>query len=326
MVIIRPGLSVDYIPIDLDSLVIDTILDFNLFIIVEDDYVLYRAPSMPFTDKTRRTLVENGISRLFVSAVDRKPYQRYLESKLTDIIKDNRISNRSKSAIIYDCGKMLVKDLMEKPTLPENMHRSLALVEATALNLLKVQNAFYHMLEVMSFNYSTYTHSINVCTFALALANKVGIRDPQKLQNLGTGALLHDIGKTKVPSCILDKQGPLNEAEMNIVKRHPQYGFEIVIKSELIPHDAHFPILQHHERENGRGYPHGLSSKEIHPFSKIVAIVDVFDAMTTERSYRCAKEAYPALKEMYEEVESFDRHLLEEFTILMGPNSDNRSD
>lgn len=309
----------DFIPIDLNSFRINSILDFNLFIRLDDEYILYRAPSMPFTENTRQSLLEHGVFHLYILNDDRKSYQRYIETNLNDIINDTTINEESKSTIIYDSAKMLVKDLMEKPTLPENMQRSLAMVESTTLNLLKTQDAFYNMLKTMSFNYSTYTHSVNVCTFALALANKIGMNDKQKLHTLGTGALLHDIGKSKIPNTILDKRGSLSDSEMDIIRRHPQYGFEIVINSEIIPHDAHYPILQHHEREDAGGYPHGLASQDIHLYSKIVAIADVFDAMTTERSYRNAKETFPALSEMYEEAKSFDRGLLDEFTLLMGP-------
>jgi putative nucleotidyltransferase with HDIG domain len=288
---------------------------------VENEYVLYRAPNLPFTEKTRETLLEAGVNQLYISNKDRKFYQNYVESELNNIINDKTIDDASKSAVIYDSAKLMVKDLMDKPSLPENMHRSMALVESTALYLLKTQDTFHSMLKTMSFDYSTYTHSVNVCTYALALANKIDMDNKEKLLILGTGALLHDIGKSRVPTAILEKNGFLNESEMEVVKRHPQYGFEIVINSEIIPHDAHYPILQHHEREDGTGYPHGLKSQDIHFYSKIVAIADVFDAMTTERTYRNAKGAYPTLSEMYANADSFDRDLLKEFTLLMGPGS-----
>jgi len=308
----------DYIPIDLNCLRINSILDFNLYIAVDGEYVLYRAPSMNFTEKTRKSLIEHGRQYLFISRRERKVYQEYIESHLPDIIQDPGIDETAKSAIIYTSARMLVKDLMEKPSLPENMKRCVALVENTVLHLLKSQETFYHTLSIMPFDYSTYTHSVNVCIFSLALANKIGIQGKAELHTLGTGALLHDIGKSRVPKEVLEKRGPLTDAEMMIIQRHPQYGFEIIINSRVVPHDAHYPVLQHHERENGRGYPHHLLSKDIHRYSKIVAIADVFDAMTTQRSYRNALDAYPALREIYEDRDAFDCELLEQFTRLLG--------
>ncbi|MEE9443560.1 MAG: HD domain-containing phosphohydrolase [candidate division Zixibacteria bacterium] len=313
--------SKELMPINLSSLRIDSTLDFNLYIEMEQEFVLFRAPSLPFTEKTRKTLLDNGVERLYVPQEDKKSYHRYIERHLSNIINDDTITEDSKSAIIYDSAKMVVKDLLEKPSLPENLQRSLALVESTTLHLLKTESSFQTMLKVMSFNYTTYTHSVNVCTIALALARKMGIRDNQNLHHLGIGALLHDIGKSKISAKILDKKGPLDTSEMEIIKRHPQYGFELIINSEIIPHESHYPILQHHEREDGSGYPHNLISKEIHRFSKIVAIADVFDAMTTQRSYRNAKDAYPALTEMYDTIHTFDKEMLVTLTNLLGAGS-----
>jgi putative nucleotidyltransferase with HDIG domain len=308
-------------PISLSSLRINSRLDFNLYIKMEREYVLFRAPSLPFTEKTRKTLLDNGVEQLFVPQEDQKFYHKYIEHHLSDIINDDTLSEESKSSIIYDSAKMVVKDLLEKPSLPENLQRSLALVESTTLHLLKSENTFQTMLKTMSFNYTTYTHSVNVCAISLALAQKMGIRDIKDLNHLGTGALLHDIGKSKISLKILDKKGSLNESEMEIIRRHPQYGFELIINSEIIPYESHYPILQHHEREDGSGYPHNLISENIHKFSKIVAIADVFDAMTTRRSYRGAKDAYPALKEMYETIHTFDKEMLISLTNLLGVNS-----
>ncbi len=309
------------IPIDLNSLIIDSTLDFNLYLKVEDEYVLFRAPSMPFTEKTRETLVNNGVLKLYIPEFDKKQFQSYIEENLKEIIADESITEESKSVIIYDTAKMMVKDLLEKPTLPENMRRSLSLVESTTSHLLKSQETFHNMLQIMSFDYSIYTHSVNVCTIALALGQKIGINSKEELHHLGTGALLHDLGKSKISEDILGKHGPLTDEEMNLIKRHPQYGFEIVIKSEIIPHDAHYPILQHHEREDGTGYPHKLGSSDIHFYSKIVAIADVFDAMTSRRPYREAKDAFAALSEMYNSTDKYDKSLLRELTQMLGPKN-----
>jgi putative nucleotidyltransferase with HDIG domain len=307
-----------YIPVDLNSLRVDSVLDFHLYIAIDGDYVLYRAPSLTFTDKARQSLLDHGQKFIYIAQRERKAYQQYIESHLSDIISDQSLEEKARSSIVYNSARLLVKDLMEKPSLPENLKRSLGMVENTALHLLKSQDAFYHTVMAMPFNYSTYTHSVNVCIFSLALADRIGITGKAEIHTLGTGALLHDIGKARIPAEIIDKPGSLTEAEMTIIRRHPQYGFEIIINSDIIPHDAHFPILQHHERESGKGYPHGLQSQEIHKYSKIVAIADVFDAMTTKRSYRAAKDAFPALKEMYDDTGAFDRDLLQEFTRLLG--------
>ncbi len=310
-----------YIPIELNSLRIDSTLDFRLYIHVGREYVLFRDPRLPFTEKTRQTLIDNGVVSLYVEGEDRRTYNQYIESHLMDIVHDPDIEEDTKSGIVYECAKSLVTDLLDNPGLPENLRRSIRLVESTTMHLIKSQRAFYSLLNVMSFDYTIFTHSVNVCALSIALARRLGIDDQEKLHHIGTGALLHDIGKSKISTDILDKRGPLTDTEMAVVKRHPQYGFGMVLESEIIPYDAHYPILEHHEREDGTGYPYGLTAPKIHQYSKIVAVADVFDAMTTNRSYRRAKEAFPALNEMYDTHEKFNRTMLDTFTTMLGPEN-----
>ncbi|MDD3732724.1 MAG: HD-GYP domain-containing protein, partial [candidate division Zixibacteria bacterium] len=182
-----------------------------------------------------------------------------------------------------------------------------------------------NLLKVMSFDYYTYSHSVNVCTFSLALARYIGIDDIDELNILGTGALLHDVGKIRIDEAILNKKEPLTEEEVDIIQMHPYWGYEILQETDLLSAVSYYPIVQHHEREDRSGYPRKLGADEIHLYSKIVAIADVFDAMTTRRVYRSAIEPYPALKEMFENRKAFNIHLLEQFTLMMGPGSaDNR--
>lgn len=307
-----------FIPISLESLQTDTTLDFDLYIKVDRQHVLYRARNMPFSDKARQLLLEHDVRDLYVSSLARDGYQKYVESHIKDILADESVPETTRTTILYDTAKMLVMDVMDKPTDPEKIERSASLVESTVMHTLMNRNAFHNILRVMAFDYSIYTHSVNVCTFSIALAQASGTDNAAELGRLGVGALLHDIGKTRVPEAILNKRGPLTSEEWRLIEKHPQWGFEIVLESDVIPHESHYPILQHHERENGSGYPHRLKAEQIHPFSKIVAIADVFDAMTTQRAYRGAAESYPALKEMHQDKESFNQRLLRTFTRMMG--------
>jgi putative nucleotidyltransferase with HDIG domain len=275
---------------------------------------------MPFTEKNRVTLIDNNVKELYIPTEGRRRYQKYIENNLGQILQDDSVNEEAKAVIVYDSAKLLVKDVLSNPTLGENIRRSQAMVESTVDYILRGGNAFRNLLMVMSFDYYTYTHSVNVCTFSLALARFIGINDVDTLNTLGTGALLHDVGKTKISESILQKQGPLSPEEMELIKKHPEWGSEIIKKTDLIPQESYYPIVQHHERENGSGYPNGLKSSEIHHFSKIAAVADVFDAMTTRRAYRPAMKAFPALKTMFADKNIFDRRILERFTLLLGPH------
>jgi len=309
-----------YLTIYLDSLRIDSILAFDLYIKKGEDYILYRSSSQPFSEKYRNQLLENNIFRLYVSADQGCEYQAYVESNIREIIEDASIQEETKANIIYNSAQLLVKDVLSNPTLGENIRRSKDMVEATVGFILKGQSAFYNLLRVMSFDYYTYTHSLNVCTFSLALARYISIDNVEELNKLGTGALLHDIGKTMIPEAVLNKRGSLTPQEMQMIKKHPGWGVDIIKETDMVADESYLPVIQHHERENKSGYPNGIGSDKIHLYGKIVAIADVFDAMTTERVYRSALAAYPALKLMFADKNAFDRELLEQFTLLMGPS------
>jgi putative nucleotidyltransferase with HDIG domain len=308
-----------YLPIYLDSLRIDSILDFDLYIKIGGELLLYRASNLPFTERTRQNLLENNVERLYIPTTDRGRYQKYVESNIKTIIDDPKIEAETKAGIVYDATKLLVRDVLANPTLGENIRRSQAIVEATVGYVLKGKEAFHELVRVMSFDYYTFTHSVNVCTFSIALAQHVGHNDEEFLNTLGVGALLHDVGKTRISDRILNKQTKLTPLEMELIKRHPGWGVEIARETDIIPAEAYFPILQHHEREDKSGYPNGLGQDDIHIYGKIVGIADMFDAMTTQRVYQPALETYPALKSMFRLGGALDRKLLEAFTHLMGP-------
>ncbi len=129
-------------------------------------------------------------------------------------------------------------------------------------------------------------HSQRVCSYALEIARAMGWSE-EKLGSLAKGAYLHDIGKLGIPDGILLKPGPLTAAERTLMQRHVQIGFEL-IKDIAFLSDAAEIVLTHHERYNGEGYPRGLKGDEILPSSRIFAVADSFDAITSDRPYRRA--------------------------------------
>lgn len=314
----------EFLPIYLEALRIDTIVDFDLYIKIGHDLILYRASDRSFTEKTRATLLENNVDRLYVPVGAQERYQHYIESNITQILKDRCIPEPTKAGIVYDGTKLLIKDVLAKPTLSENVRRTRTMVESQVAYILTGPHAFHNLRRVMSFDYYTYTHSVNVCTFSVAFAQHIGISEEVTLSNLGTGALLHDIGKTKISDRILNKRSRLSSMEMDIVRRHPEYGVEIMKETDMISEESYFPIIQHHERDDGSGYPHGLHGSEMNIFGQIVAIADCFDAMTTRRVYQPAVDTSPALKVMFQQDGAFERRLLEGFAYLMGPQHGGR--
>ena len=141
----------------------------------------------------------------------------------------------------------------------------------------------------------TADHCLRLQRLSFATGRELGL-DSHRLYLLDYGAYLHDVGKVRVPVSILQKPGALDEEEWAVIRRHPTHGRELVERTFL--NDAGTIIEQHHERMDGSGYPRGLSRDEILPESAIVAIVDTYDAMTTDRSYRKALPSVVALEEI----------------------------
>ncbi|HHU50612.1 MAG TPA: HD-GYP domain-containing protein [Firmicutes bacterium] len=143
----------------------------------------------------------------------------------------------------------------------------------------------YNLIDMKKQDEFIYEHSVNVCIISSIIGKNMGLaRD--KVKQLAIGALLHDLGKVYVDPEVLNKPSSLTEEEFKQVKEHTKYGFEVLRSlddfSILSAHIAY----QHHEREDGSGYPRGLLSEEIHSFAKIVAVADSFEAMTANRKYR----------------------------------------
>jgi len=157
-------------------------------------------------------------------------------------------------------------------------------VEVLIDEILEKRQFLVNLLDIRAYDDYTYAHSVNVCILSLLTGVSLGY-SRSRLYSLGVGALLHDLGKIKVPEKILKKPGKLTKAEFEEVKKHCIYGYEI-LKKQDIPAPSALVAYEHHERYNGEGYPRGLKGKEIHEYAQIAGMVDVYDALTSDRVYR----------------------------------------
>lgn len=146
-----------------------------------------------------------------------------------------------------------------------------------------------------------YTHSLNVAMLSMLIGKWLKYED-KKLQMLVQAALLHDIGKIKVPPEILNKPGKLTEAEYEEMKKHSTYGYRMLEEKGNVSMDICLAVLMHHEREDGSGYPIGAKSDRIHDFAKIIAVADIYDAMTSERVYKDRESPFEVFELMEEKT------------------------
>jgi HD-GYP domain-containing protein (c-di-GMP phosphodiesterase class II) len=142
--------------------------------------------------------------------------------------------------------------------------------------------AFNQLLDLKDLN--TGVHSTRLAEWGMRVGQELGLEESQ-LQNLEVAALLHDIGKVGIPDSILRKPGKLDEDEYSLMKKHPEYGWAVL---RMLPgfDRAALDVLHHHEMFDGKGYPAGLKETEIPIVSRIVSVIDAFDAMVSSRPYR----------------------------------------
>lgn len=147
----------------------------------------------------------------------------------------------------------------------------------------------------------TYFHAMNVGIIAGVIGRWCGFEE-EKVKSLILAGLVHDIGKSKIPRIILHKDGQLSIHERKILRFHPLYGYYMAKSTRNIAPEIQYAILQHHEREDGCGYPRGLYNQEIHPFAKVVAIADAYDVMTSNCIYENSMTPFDALEALSSKI------------------------
>ena len=185
-------------------------------------------------------------------------------------------------------------------------------------SILRNAGALLGLLQIKNKDDYTFLHSVSVCTLLVAFRRSRNL-DDEHIYQAGIGGLLHDTGKALVPDAILNKVGRLTDDEFAIIKRHPRDGHDILLRTPgigAIPLDI---TLHHHERRDGSGYPDAQAGGAISELAQMAAIVDVYDAITSERCYHKGMPAAEALRKLYEWSKfHFDPALVQEFMRCVG--------
>jgi HD-GYP domain-containing protein (c-di-GMP phosphodiesterase class II) len=313
--------TMQLIPVPVACLREETLTSFNLYLRVRGGQppVLYREKHLPFTEDDRRRLETNNVKHLFVDSREEKDYLRYLEKNLGAILADPELPLEQKTEVVYVSGRFLMRDVFSDPRAGDTVGRSKAYVQLTYEFLSQEKTAFAQLLRITSYDYYTYTHSINVFVFSITLAQRSGAFTPQEVKDFGTGALLHDIGKSLIDPSILNCKGKLTDEQWEEMKRHPELGCNLLDGHGGISPAAMEVVRSHHEKVNCSGYPEKRNAGELSPFVRICTIADIFDALTTKRSYKGAVSTFEALNIMKTEMAGeLDNDLLLTFIKMMG--------
>lgn len=233
------------------------------------------------------------------------------ETFTENLIKARKTRDKTRSYI----DSMLTDSRMGRIV---DTHKAKLLVAELANNIATSTDASMWLTQLKNRDEYTAIHSLNVCVLSLTFGRALGIQKDE-LNELGLGALLHDIGKMRVPLEVLNKPGKLTSDEFEIMKSHPDMGYELIHKDKNLSPEVLKIVKHHHERLNGQGYPDNLLEENISYFTKIVSITDVYDAISSDRCYHDGMTPHDALKKLYEWMPgNFDSELMQSFIRIIG--------
>jgi len=245
------------------------------------------------TERLIKRLRELGVSLAYIK--DHENEVSELESAVSEVLR-----KKTKKIIQDTYTKMSRQETVAGSSLVlESASKEYIELMRTILDEVREQEALLDLIsDIFIVDDYIFTHSFNVTLYSVAIGLKLHLPIKQ-LETLGLGALLHDVGKLKVPRDILLKPGKLTEEEFEEIKRHADYGYTILKEVKTIPLIVAHCAYQHHERLDGTGYPRGLKEDEIQYLAKIIAVADVFDAVTSNRVYRKAMLPHEGLEILY---------------------------
>ena len=190
--------------------------------------------------------------------------------------------------------------------------------EVVTESILRNVDAMLSLTRIKKHDPYTALHCMNVCTLVVAVAQADGV-DPGYLPTITTATLLHDVGKTRVPLDVLNKPGRFEPHELEIMRKHAVYSGDIMREEGGFTEEQVFIAEQHHEMLDGSGYPYGLKADEIHPYARMTAVADVYDALTAKRVYKPAMSMHTALMALHKNRGTeFDEHFVDLFVQSLG--------
>lgn len=312
-------ISTRYILIDKNIVVKGSIFDFDIFLPHESNknVVLFKDRNCIISEQDIELLGRN--EALYINAQEHEKYEEYLSHMKKEAYVDTWVEEKhmfpksfeERSAAIYENASKILNDLFSNPETLGNYESSKQVVDDLVDNILDDSFTLKSLLNIAEHDYYTHTHSINVCIYALSLGSFLGM-DKEQLSELGESALLHDLGKSKIPSEIINKNGKLTDTEFKKMTAHPSLGYAIGIKLGITNKRVLLGIKHHHEKFDGSGYPDSLMGEGIPIFARIIGLCDIFDALTSKRSYKEAMSTFEALKLIkYQMHAHIDLRLLE---------------
>ncbi|RZL49092.1 MAG: HD-GYP domain-containing protein [Variovorax sp.] len=227
-----------------------------------------------------------------------------------ELDRASQVLGRAKVAVIALFGEARLGNAIDSEV-------CLPIVDEVTQTLARNPSAFVSLARLKDKDDYTYMHSVAVCGLMVALGRHMGLGDAE-VRVAGLAGLLHDVGKMQMPMEVLNKPGALTDAEFDVMRSHPERGFDLLKDGNKVPAAALDVCLHHHERMDGTGYPHKLAADQISQFARMGAVCDVYDAITSTRPYKNAWDPAGSLQRMSQWKGHFDPVIFQAFVRSVG--------
>lgn len=310
----------DYFPIHPKTILPGTAGQFDLYLKRGGGFVLYAKRGEHFTIEPKlKDLLD--VSEFYIRHDQRFDYETYLAKNLGGMLLNEKLPIEERSKLFYQISSGMLKQSFASKLprgLDEKTYQAMQTLVKRGIALLSKEESLKSLSEFLSHKYHAYSHSLNVMVLTISVLQSLPGMDQTTLFEAGLGAALHDIGKTQIPDAVVNKNGPLNQAEWEVMKTHPVRALGICATMP-ISHVATNAILFHHERYDGAGYPGGIAGEAIPVYARVLALCDVYDALTSDRPYAKALAPYKALSIMREDMKgAFDPALYKRLVFVLG--------
>lgn len=288
-----------YIKIDKSIISEGLIFEYDIFVASESNtgIKIFKGKNSAITNSDMAAL--STIEELYIQQKYNKSYSMSLERITRSITeKEQKKEDFDKKSIeIYSNATKILEDLFDNPETLGNYENSKTVVNDLVGNILDDSFTIKSLMHIAEHDFYTHTHSLNVSIYSLCLGSFLKL-NTEALAELGESALLHDLGKSKIDPEIINKDGKLTDKEFRKMMAHPSLGYTIGLKIGIKNKNVLHGIKYHHEKIDGTGYPEGLLGNGIPLYARIIGLCDIFDALTSKRSYKEAMTTFEAVKLM----------------------------
>lgn len=311
-----------YLPVTLRSIKTGAFSECDLYLqtVVNDEfkYLLYCKGSRLFGDERKESFIKKNINKIYVAKNGKAQYLRYMEANLEQIVNDEMTAMHEKVQIVYEVATNMLIDTLKGSNISVTVERGRDWATVVVDFMLRDKEVYSHLMKVLAYDGNVLSHSVNTAVMGLLFGYYLGI-SASELLSLGTGLLFHDIGKIRIDEHTIKKDyEKLTKEERELLRKHPDMGFVLLINSGNVAREACLIAKQHHEQYNGKGYPEGLKGEEIHYYSRITSILDEFETGLSKAADNDENSAFRVLQIMVERMEgNFDKEILKKFIDFM---------